>query len=438
MNIEYISWLKNRKTLIASLIVDICLFLIIIYDSKLSSLIAFDKLIILLNWIIISYVLGRYHFSNKFNFQSITKHIFISTLCLIINIGSYLLIRFFLPFLKNSYFELDYLFLFTTVSLTSNILFSFIFSKYRNKKNKWILWLNEEYYSKFKSEFSDELTHIKITRINNLSDLEDYQISKFNGLVISKENIYELQNSKKNLPYQIKIFSLLNWIEETFNRIPSDFIDKEEIFIEINSFKIDKFQIRLKRVCDLLFSIFLLGITTPLLLICSLLIFLEDRGPILYSQIRNGKNEKKMKIYKLRTMKIDAEKDGASWAKKQDERITKFGNLMRKSRIDELPQLWNVLIGEMSLIGPRPERPQFDEILEVEIPHYKRRLDIRPGLSGWAQVNYPYGSSIKDSHKKLSFDLYYIKNFSFLLDLLIFIKTIRIVITAKGAIPKND
>ena len=147
---------------------------------------------------------------------------------------------------------------------------------------------------------------------------------------------------------------------------------------------------------------------------------------------------KKMKIYKLRTMKIDAEKDGALWAKKQDARITKFGNLMRKSRIDELPQLWNVLIGEMSLIGPRPERPQFDEILEVEIPYYKRRLDIRPGLSGWAQVNYPYGSSIKDSQKKLSFDLYYIKNFSFLLDLLIFIKTIRIVITAKGAIPKND
>ena len=260
--------------------------------------------------------------------------------------------------------------------MTSNILFSFIFSKFRNKKNKWILWLNEEYYSKFKSEFSDELADINITRINNLSDLKDYQISKFNGLVISKENIYELHNSKINLPYQIKIFSLLNWIEETFNRIPSNFIDKEEIFIEINSFKIDKFQIRLKRVCDLLFSIFLLVLTTPLLLICSLLIFLEDRGPILYSQIRNGKNERKMKIYKLRTMKIDAEKEGALWAKKQDARITKFGNLMRKSRIDELPQLWNVLIGEMSLIGPRPERPQFDEILEVEIPYYKRRLDL--------------------------------------------------------------
>ena len=109
---------------------------------------------------------------------------------------------------------------------------------------------------------------------------------------------------------------------------------------------------------------------------------------------------------------------------------------MRKLRIDELPQLWNVLIGEMSLIGPRPERPQFDEILEAEIPHYKKRLAIRPKVSGWAQVNYPYGSSIQDSYKKLSFDLYYLKNFSFLLDFLILIKTIRIVFTAKGAIPK--
>ena len=172
--------------------------------------------------------------------------------------------------------------------------------------------------------------------------------------------------------------------------------------------------------------------------LAGLIIYFQDNGPIFYSQQRTGKNGLSFQIIKLRTMHIDAEKKGIQWSKRKDPRITKIGKILRMTRIDELPQFWNVLIGEMSLIGPRPERPQFDEILEVEIPYYKRRLDIRPGLSGWAQVNYPYGSSIKDSHKKLSFDLYYIKNFSFLLDLLIFIKTIRIVFTARGAIPKND
>ena len=140
------------------------------------------------------------------------------------------------------------------------------------------------------------------------------------------------------------------------------------------------------------------------------LIYNEDKGPIIYTQIRTGQFEKNIKIYKLRTMQINAEKFD-TMGKKIDSRITNVGNILRKFRIDELPQLWNVIKGDMSLIGPRPERPEFDKELKEKIPNYNLRFKLKPGLSGWAQVNYPYGASQKDSSNKLSYDLFYMKNF---------------------------
>ena len=136
-------------------------------------------------------------------------------------------------------------------------------------------------------------------------------------------------------------------------------------------------------------------------------------------------------------MNKNAEKNGAQWSKKNDTRLTNCGMFLRKTRIDELPQLLSVIVGEMSLIGPRPERPKIDEDLKKVIPYYDYRYSFKPGLSGWAQVNYPYGASIKDSKIKLSYDLYYIKNYSFFLDFLIFLKTIKLVLNAKGAIAKK-
>tara|TARA_Y100000813_G_C24130932_1_gene337484 strand:+ start:80 stop:583 length:504 start_codon:yes stop_codon:yes gene_type:complete len=162
---------------------------------------------------------------------------------------------------------------------------------------------------------------------------------------------------------------------------------------------------------------------------------MEDGGPIFYSQIRNGFEGSQFKIIKLRTMITNAEKNGAQWAEKSDDRITKIGFILRKLRIDELPQLVLVLSGSMSLIGPRPERPKIDEMLRNYLPNYDLRYSIKPGISGWAQVNYPYGASIDDAKLKLSYDLYYIKNFSILLDLIIFFKTIKLVMNGKGAIP---
>ena len=136
-------------------------------------------------------------------------------------------------------------------------------------------------------------------------------------------------------------------------------------------------------------------------------------------------------------MIINAEQDGEQWADKSDKRITKVGNYLRKFRIDELPQLILVLSGEMSLIGPRPERPKIDFLLRKYIPYYDLRYSIKPGISGWAQVNYPYGASIEDSKFKLSYDIYYIKNFSILLDFMIFFKTLKLIINGKGSIPNK-
>ena len=169
------------------------------------------------------------------------------------------------------------------------------------------------------------------------------------------------------------------------------------------------------------------------MLVTAIVIKLDSPGPIFYLQERVGKGGEGFKILKFRSMRTDAEKDGPVWAKESDHRVTRIGRIIRKLRIDELPQFINVLQGEMSFIGPRPERPEFVRLLEREIPYYSQRHLIKPGLTGWAQIRYPYGASIEDAKEKLQYDLYYIKNLSPLLDLIILFETIRIVIFGRGA-----
>ena len=210
------------------------------------------------------------------------------------------------------------------------------------------------------------------------------------------------------------------------------FLAKEEITSKFFNYEDKKWELKIKRLGDITLSLLLIFLTMPLIALIAILIKLEDGGPIFYVQKRVGLNFSKFKIVKLRSMKIDAEQNKAQWSYKGDPRITTIGKFIRKTRIDEIPQLLTVLKGEMSLIGPRPERPEFIEILEKKITNYGIRCQIKPGLSGWAQVNYPYGSSIKDAEIKLSYDTFYIKNFSFYLDLLIMIKTIKIIILHKG------
>ena len=189
---------------------------------------------------------------------------------------------------------------------------------------------------------------------------------------------------------------------------------------------------QLKRMADLLVAAVLLLLTSPFVLIATLLIWLEDGGPVLYAQRRSGWLGRPFTVYKLRTMTVQPADAPASWTVPGDQRITKVGGLLRRVRLDELPQLFNVLNGEMSLIGPRPERPELEEKLELLILHYRKRHWMRPGLSGWAQVCAPYASSIEDSDLKLSYDLYYLRNFSFWLDLVILMRTVKTVLKAGG------
>lgn len=189
-----------------------------------------------------------------------------------------------------------------------------------------------------------------------------------------------------------------------------------------------------KRGFDIFLSFLLLALTGPVILLFALLIKLESKGGSFFTQERVGLYGQKFKILKLRSMRADAEVAGqAIWASENDPRITRIGRFIRKVRIDELPQAWSVLKGEMSFVGPRPERPQFVDDLQTKMPFYAERHIVKPGITGWAQINYPYGASIEDARHKLEYDLYYAKNYTPFLDLLIILQTIRVVLWPEGA-----
>jgi sugar transferase (PEP-CTERM system associated) len=192
-------------------------------------------------------------------------------------------------------------------------------------------------------------------------------------------------------------------------------------------------QAMLKRVFDVVASIVLLIVTAPILLVTAAAVKLTSPGPVFYRQERVGLNGEPFMLLKFRSMRTDAEADGVPrWAAVNDSRITPVGNFIRKTRIDEIPQIFNVLSGSMSFIGPRPERPFFVDQLREAIPYYFERHRVKPGISGWAQLNYPYGASIEDAKEKFQFDLYYIKNYSLFLDLIVLIQTARVVLWPNG------
>lgn len=189
-----------------------------------------------------------------------------------------------------------------------------------------------------------------------------------------------------------------------------------------------------KRAFDVTVSSLLLILALPIMFVAALAIFAEDRGPLLYRQVRVGQNWKLFQVLKFRSMRVDAEKEGKpQWAKQNDSRVTRTGRFIRKTRIDELPQLINVLRGDMSFVGPRPERPEFVEQFAQSIPYYTERHRVKPGITGWAQICYPYGASEKDTVEKLQYDLYYVKNYSLFLDLTILFQTAEVILWGRGA-----
>jgi len=224
-----------------------------------------------------------------------------------------------------------------------------------------------------------------------------------------------------------------------------DFMERETETVDLNALQpgwlifSDGFRSSLlrracKRSFDIVSSLALLLLTLPLMLLACLLIMIESAGPVLYRQQRVGLSGRPFVLLKFRSMCADAEKDGAPrWAQTGDARVTRVGRFIRRTRIDELPQLWNVLHGDMSFVGPRPERPAFVDDFCREIPFYAERHCVKPGITGWAQTNYPYGASLEDARTKLSYDLYYAKNHGLFLDLIILLQTIRVILWADGS-----
>lgn len=229
----------------------------------------------------------------------------------------------------------------------------------------------------------------------------------------------------------LRFYQLSSFWEELEEAIPI-YATNEAWFLQNMNRGINRMHMASKRALDICFTVPATLLAAPIMLLFGALVGLTSKGPIIYRQVRVGRNNRTFVLYKFRSMRQDAELNGAQWAAENDPRVTAVGKIMRQSRIDELPQIVNILRGDMSLVGPRPERPEFVEQLSEAIPHYHLRHMVPPGLTGWAQVRYQYGASEEDSAVKLMYDLYYVKNLSLLFDIRILLKTILTVVNKMG------
>ena len=444
------SWINYRKSLIFSSLIDYLVFYYIFFFNFKEYI--SDKYLLLfllisssLLWIITSYILGRYTVNNKEKIYIVLNNFLKTTFVLVINLlFSQIIFRIFWNWNYMNFesfsnfvnvFSLFYLKIYFFSNFLQISICLFLSNKY-TKKSLWMFWGNNDRKDYLKKLIGKDSIHNIILFNNKYSDLK---AANAKGIIIDNEEEFAKENIKFLFHLNnrgLKLLKISNWCERYLNRYPSDLVKSSEIIDGLFNYNENSLRARIKRIGESIISIIILLITFPILVISSILIKLEDGGPIFYSQNRNGFEGKKFKIIKLRSMIINAEKDGVQWSNKSDKRVTKVGYILRKLRIDELPQLLLVITGEMSLIGPRPERPNIDNILRDEIPNYDLRYSIKPGISGWAQVNYPYGASIEDAKFKLSYDLYYIKNFSILLDCMILFKTIRLVLHGEGSRPK--
>ena len=447
MNFKFY-WFNARKSLFFASFIDfsfyIIFFLSTFYDSiSNKSLLIFLFLINGFIWIISSYITGRYSYKKKESLYFFINLFSKTILNIFINI---VFSQFFFGLLWNwndmnfesfSNFTDDfssfYLKLFLTTALT-NYFFAIHKIKKSSLKSIW-LFMGEIERQKYLEKIIGSSSRFDIKLFNQEYLTKNNFIYK--GIIIDDNEV-----KKKNMQFLfdlnnkgIKFMKISYWCERYLSRYPSELVNSNEIINGEFLYDDTSLRARIKRIGESILSLIILILSFPILLLSAVLIKLEDGGPIFYSQIRNGFEGKQFRMFKLRTMIINAEKDGIQWAKNSDQRITKIGKILRKLRIDEIPQLLLVISGEMSLIGPRPERPKIDNLLRKHLSNYDLRYSIKPGISGWAQVNYPYGSSIEDSQYKLSYDIYYIKNFSILLDFIIFLKTIRLVLNGKGSVP---
>ena len=414
--------------------------------------------IIFVLWILVFYIINLYETSflrNTINFYTNLIRAIITAAS--ISIAFFYLIPFFNIAPKRNLFL--FILIFSGLELINRYIFNNIAER-KFKKPTLIVGLNPQSlelaeFIKENPQLGYKLKHVvdvanKRTGIDN--DFKKFRIiqgmngiddvikkEKINTVIISPESYQDknvINAFYKTLEYKVTFRNLSSFYEQTTGRVPLGAINQVWFLENLSEGTKNSYE-AMKRFFDIVFA-FILGIISLVFYpIFILLVKLSSSGPIFYRQRRFGQSGKIFKIIKFRTMREDAEKStGAVWTKEDDPRITKIGRLLRKSRIDELPQLWNILKGEMAFVGPRAERPEFHERLTKEIPFYEERYLVKPGLTGWAQIGggirYTYSGSIAGTKEKLQYDLYYIKNRSFILDFGIILKTINIALHQAG------
>lgn len=310
------------------------------------------------------------------------------------------------------------------VNFIYQLIFKFIILEFFTQKLNIYLVGNDEKIYDLKEKLKDN-------QVYKLGDKDNFDI------LVDTSNLSLKSNIDEYLDYRCKgkiIYSYSGFIELLENKIPVEEIEKK-YFIYEKGFCIthNKFEQKLKRLTDIVYSLIIIFITWPIMLISGIIVRLESRGPVLFKQPRIGLNGYIYTLYKFRSMKLHDEDKYSKYSQgSSDERITRFGKIMRKTRIDELPQIFNILKGEMSFVGPRPEWDKLGKEYEKELPYYKMRYMVKPGVTGWAQVKYPYGANLEDTLRKLEYDLYYIKKQNFLMDVQVLFETVKIVLFGKG------
>jgi len=391
-------------------------------------------------WLIVFFIAGLYDISlarNNINFYSTLLR------GLLINIGLAITFFYFLPYFgitpkTNLFLNIG---IFTVLFAGWRQLYNHLVKSTALINNILIIGKNKEIDQIIKLvEKNPQLSYKIVKRMNPQDiktpfDLLEIATSKNIKTIITAIDPHQdarlVQSLYQCLPLKISFNDLPSFYEKILGKVPISSIG-EIWFLENLTEDQKNFYEAFKRILDML-GAFIFGVISlcfyPLI---ALIIKIDSHGPVFYKQRRISQDGQIFKVIKFRSMVEEAEKEGAQWADQQDHRITKIGRFLRKTRMDEWPQLWNVFIGQMSFIGPRPERIEFVQQLEKEIPYYQIRHIVRPGLTGWAQVNFHYGASVEDSIEKLQYELYYIKHRSFILDLSILLRTIKIILKGGG------
>lgn len=430
--------MKIKKIVIIRTIYIIVLYLI--YNILLNKYDYTTKYLtnfIFLIFIFIKFIFGQLDFyAERFRLKNIFVNFSIDTIFAFV----------FFIFLR----KLEIFYVFGAVFIFQTIFRKIISSIYMKKKNVLIFGSNH-IENNIQQDIINSLDYNYIGYIsNNKSRATKYLIGNYDEMEkIIKENKVDLlvivkdmqsPSFKKYLKrlFELKVNGLKVLSYEIFNeeiqkKIDASKID-EEWLLQSNGFDIlnDGMQKNMKRGADLVIASTLMILLSPVALIAAILIKLESKGPIIFKQVRIGENMVPFKVYKFRSMKIHDPKKYSKYAQDNDNRVTKIGNFMRKTRIDELPQLFCILKGTMSFVGPRPEWDILAKEYEKQIPYYNLRHMIKPGLTGWAQVMYPYGENIEDTKRKLEYDLYYLKHQDLILDVLIILKTVKVILFGKG------